>query len=363
VARAVLFLLVGLAAACTGPNPAFVTGAPEPPADAASGADGRVADGPTTTDAPAADAPAADAPAADAPLTDTPLADAPPVADAGPDAFVLPAGCGTGTADIGGVMNADGVVIDTDGSLFYLTDDTTHSYVGRIRPGQTAEPRWARIDDSPTTWGLALDSARKRIYVLVVDGPGALVAYDNIQGAPVGSRFLTGIDNGNDVVVGPDGDVYYGQQGNRHIYRVPPQGGTPEQVTMMPIGNNGLGQSPAALAFAADGGLLVGLEHGGSIYRLTLAGGREAGRNAVGSWTGWANGLTFDRRQRLYVAIYDDTAPRSVVRLEADGSATPVATGGRFSSLAFGRGALDCRDLYIAEPFAAMRRVRVSDSL
>jgi hypothetical protein len=329
-----LVLAVGLAAACTGANPAFVTGPAEPP-------DGAPAD------APAGDTRPADGFAADLP----------------PDAFVPPAGCGAGMADVTGIDNADGVQVDSDGTVYFLTDDTIHSYVGRVRVGQAPELRWVRVDDSPTTWGLALDSARKRIYVLVVDGPGALVAFDDIGGTPTGSQFVRGINNGNDVVVAGDGTVFYTQQGNRHVYRVPPQGGTPVQVTSLPLGAAAMNQAPAALAVAPDGNLIVGLENGGPLYKITLGGGVETGRAPVGGWMGWANGLTYDRRQRLYIASYHDTQARSVVRLEADGSTSTITAGGRFSSIAFGRGALDCRDLYVAQPFGPMRRVRVGDSL
>jgi hypothetical protein len=357
-----MLLLAGLAAACTGANPAFMIPSQldAPPSfDAPAGEAGTDAAG---SDAAGSDAAGSDAAGSDAAGSDAAGSDA-AGPDAPPDAFVPPAGCGTGTADVTGIDNADGVQVDTDGTVYFLSDDAVHSYVGRIRPGQAPEPRWVRVDNSPTTWGLALDSARKRLYVLVVDGQGALVAFDNITGAPVGSQFVTGINNGNDVVVAPDGAVYYSQQGNRHVYRVPPEGGAPALVTMTPVGSNVLNQAPAALAIAPDGSLLVGLERGGPIYKLTLAAGREVGRAPLGSWMGWANGLAHDRRQRLYVAMYDDTAPRAVVRLEADGSAIPITTGSRFSSIAFGRGALDCRDLYVADPNGPMRRVRVGDSL
>ena len=130
-----------------------------------------------------------------------------------PTPSCAPAGCGTVTTNVSSVMNADGVVVDTDGTIYTLTDDATHSYVGRIPPGGTADPRWLRVDNSPTTWGLALDSANARIYVLVVDGTGALVRYNTSRPQPRRRDLLQPDHNGNDVVVGPEGDVYYTQQG------------------------------------------------------------------------------------------------------------------------------------------------------
>jgi sugar lactone lactonase YvrE len=272
-------------------------------------------------------------------------------------------GCGTAAANITGITNADGVVVDTDGTLYFLTDDATHSYVGRTQPGRAPEVKWLRVDNAPVTWGLALDSALQRIYVLVVSGQGALVAFDHITGTPVGRAVLTGLANPNDVVVAADGTVYYTHQGDRQVYGFSPTTGTATRVTDVPLGSAALKQAPAGLTVDADQNLIVGLEHGGPLYKISLSGGREQSRTVFGSWTGWANGLAFDRRGRLYVSIYDDQDPRAVVRLEPDGTTVTVTSGGRFSSIAFGRGSLDCRDLYVADPFGPMRRVRVDDAL
>jgi hypothetical protein len=287
------------------------------------------------------------------------------VADRAPDGFVPPAGCGTGTANVSSILDADGVVADDDGTLYYLTDDSTNSYVGRILPGGVPDTKWLPVMNSPTTWGLALDREQQRIYVLVVDGGGALVKYDNIKGSPTGTVFYAPITNGNDVVVGSDGSVYFSQQGDRHIYRVPRAGGAAQRVSATTLGSVALKQAPAGLTFDPAGNLLVGLEHGGPIYRLALTGGVETGRTAVGTWTGWANGMTHDRAGRLYISLYDDLDPRSVVRLDTETptTTTTITSGSRFSSITFGRGTLDCRDLYIADPFGPMRRVRVVDSL
>ena len=105
------------------------------------------------------------------------------------------------------------------------------------------------------------------------------------------------------------------------------------------------------------------MEPSGPIYKLILTSGLETSRAPINSWIGWANGLTHDRQGRLYVSTYHDTSPRSVLRLESNGSVTTLTSGGRFSSIAFGRGPLDCRDLYVADPFGPMRRVQDPDSL
>jgi hypothetical protein len=330
---------------------------------------------PIPTDAPVEEIPVPPQPDAPAPVLDvapvidgavidaTPVVDVTVPLDLPPEVFTPPAGCGTREASVAGIKNADGVVVDTDGVVYFLTDDTNDSYVGRIPLGEVPDPKWLKVENSPTTWGLALDSARNRLYVLIVDGGGALIYYDDIKGAHIGHQLVLGIDNGNDVAVGPDGTVYYTQQGDRNIYSVSLTGGTPKLVTTKAIGTTST--RPAALAFTPGGDLLVGVENSGPIYTITLtAGGVEASRIPIGEWMGWANGLTYDHGGRLYVSIYHDTEPRSVVRLDPDGKTTfPISSGGRFSSIAFGRGPLDCRDLYIADPYGPMRRVRVNDSL
>jgi streptogramin lyase len=357
----VRIVLAALLTACTAPNPAYWPGT-----DVGAGEDERL-DAPSS---PAADAarPLSDAAVADGVIAsdvpaDAPAPDAASDADGGADARVTAAGCGTGVANISGISGADGLVIDTDGTLYFLTDDATSSYVGRIRPGQAPQIKWLRVDNAPVTWGLGLDSARRRLYVLVVSGQGALVAFDDITGTPTGKAVITGLKDPNDVVVAPDGTVYYSSQGDRQIYRLAPGGSTAVAVTTTPLGDAAAMQAPAALALDDAQNLVVGLAHGGPLYLLTLAGGVEQARTPYRMWTGWANGLTFDRRGRLYVSIYDDVEPRSVVRLEADGRASTVTSGGRFSSLVFGRGALDCRDLYVTDPYGPMRRVRVDDAL
>ena len=216
------------------------------------------------------------------------------------------------------------------------------------------------MDDSPTTWGLALDSANASVYVLVVDGPGALVRFSNLKTTAIGETFYSGINNGNDVVVGPEGDVYYTQQGDRNVYAVN-QARMRRKVSTTPLGSSS--QLPAALTFDSGGDLLVGLEEG-PLYRLTVTGGMEGMRAQMTGWNGYANGLAHDRRGRLFVSLYHDTQPRSVLRLDVNNNAvigaTTVASNGRFSSIAFGRGPLDCRDLYIADPYGPMRRVRIA---
>jgi sugar lactone lactonase YvrE len=137
---------------------------------------------------------------------------------------------------------------------------------------------------------------------------------------------------------------------------VAPAGGTPQRVSV-----GAFSQAPAGLAFAADGSLYLGLRAGGGIWRLLLdVTGTERGRERFGSAAVWANGLAFDRAGRLHVATYSEQTAGPVLRFQPDGTGpVEVLTGGRFASLAFGRGRLDCFDLYATEPFGRFHRVRV----
>src|SRR6185436_16344062 len=307
------------------------------------------------------------APDAAAPADAAPPADGATPADAAsPDrdtaVNVNSANCGTVVASVAGISGADGIVIDRDGTIYLLTDDATNSYVGRIQPRGTFQQKWQTIPNAPVTWGLALDEVRRRLYVAVVASNGSLVAIENIDTTPTRRTAATGLNNANDVTVAADGSVYWSNQGDRHIYRLDPNGGTPARVTKTALGNTTQMQAPSGVAVdPVTGDLLVGLEHGGPLYRLGLTSYMESSRNTVGTWSGWANGLTYDLRNRLYVGIYDDVEPRTVVRLEADGRAMVMLSGGRFSSLAFGRGVLDCHDLYVTDPFGPLQRVHIDD--
>ena len=102
---------------------------------------------------------------------------------------------------------------------------------------------------------------------------------------------------------------------------------------------------------------MVGMQNGGPILRLGLLNNREIDRKDFGSFRGWANGLAFDSAGRLYVGLWSNAAATQVVRLDAMGNnRTTVFNGAGFASLAFGRGMLDCFDIYAAVPDGVMQR-------
>jgi sugar lactone lactonase YvrE len=330
-----LALAILLCGACTRPNPAYGR---------------RVArDG-----APIADAPPGGPDPDAAPPTDGGRNDASDGPPGAPDGGIS---CGSARPDLSAVVGTDGLAIASDGTIYFTSDDGTHGWVGRMPPGQPAELDWLRIDWAPTLRGLALDEARDRLYVASVSGR-AIIVFDNLSGSASGTVLIERIDEVNDLAVDAAGNVYYGLQRDRHIYRIGPQGGAAERVTLQEVGDPAAGQAPAALAFAPDGALLVGMKNGGPIHRLVLAGGVEQSRSAFGTFDGWANGMAFDSAGRLYVGLYHDSNEARLVRLDADGfNLSDQLSGGRYGSLAFGRGPLDCRDLYAAQPHAAMQRL------
>jgi hypothetical protein len=286
------FLL--LAVGCTGPNPAYLGAEAHRPVDGgtADGALDRSAAGADTA-APAdavIEAPDSEEPEAASSPPDVSPPDAidqapgqpvdaaqPPEvavpADVGPELPTVPLDCAGGVANITGIAKADGVVVDADGTLYVLTQNGTHSHLGRVLPNGKPEPEWLEITYSPTPRGLALDSANQRLYALVIDGAGGLVMYENIKTTPIGSEPVKSVGRASDVTIGADRTVYYAQQSDRQVYRLSVTGGPPKLVTTAPLGDSILGQAPAGLAVAPNGNLLVGLERGGPIYELTLAGG------------------------------------------------------------------------------------------
>ncbi|HEY0705248.1 MAG TPA: SMP-30/gluconolactonase/LRE family protein, partial [Polyangia bacterium] len=267
-------------------------------------------------------------------------------------------GCGTERPDVSGAREPDGLAIDTDGTLYYSHVRDGWEILGRIRPGGAApEPEFARVVRGTTPWGLAIDDTRRRLY-FASSGAGTIYVFDLNQPRPAAQVFLSvPTIRPNDLAVGPNGDLYYSDHADNHVYRVDLMGAQ-RLVTTAPIGDGVQGYRPSALAFGPSGDLFVGMRGWGNIHRLTLTDGLETRRQIFGAFVGWANGLAFDQQGRLYVGLYDNDRTTDVVRLDPTGVAEEVLlSGGRFSSLAFGRGALSCNDLYVSDRAGGVRRL------
>jgi len=167
--------------------------------------------------------------------------------------------------------------------------------------------------------------------------------------------LVAGLMVPNEAVVGPDGAVYFSDSGDGHIHRVSPDGITSIVTASAILGPSG----PAGLAFGNHGELYVGVSPDGPIYRINLVNGVETSRARFGDVVAWGNGLVVDSAGSLYVSTYSSLGQARVWRVPANGlGATVVLTGASFGSMAFGRGALDCLDLYVAVLAGPLQRLR-----
>jgi sugar lactone lactonase YvrE len=328
------------------------------------GLDSRPADA-IAADAVAKDGPdalatmdASDGQPADVTLTvDMPLpVDTPPL----PPDMAVPAvdmpparpGCGSDRPDITGIQNANGLAIGMDGTIYFTQSAAPVGWVGRLRPGMPVESRWVSVPDGAQLWGLAVDSMRQRLYV--ASASGHIIHQIALGGAtPTLAPFTRDVDLPNKLVVGAGGVVYFADSDTK-IYRVQPTGDLYES-SARGYGNN----ASAGLAFTKTGDMLVGTLSNGQLFKVTLDGGIERTRNPLGSFRGWIEAIALDETGRIYVSNHGATGAESqVIRLNADGAAPmPLLDGPAFRGLAFGRGALDCRDLYVASQSGPLRRI------
>jgi len=287
---------------------------------------------------------AVDVPAVDAPAVDAPAVDAPVTGDSG-----TPASCGTERPTVSGVRGTEGLVIASDGTIYY---SQSHA-VGRIRPGMAPEPGWAQLPAAASTvWGIAIDVPNHR---LLVASPATRIIYsvDLTSDPPMGVSYLASAGQANGLTMGPDGALYYSDFSGGHVYRVTGiDAGTRTRVTTAAIpGADGL-------AFHRDGSLYVEGYSNGSLVKLTLTGNMETARETVATGLTAPDGLAFDAMDRIYIG-----GGGTLTRLDADGS-NPTVLLERLSAPAnveFGAGALPCTDIYVATG-GAMARYEMGDT-
>jgi streptogramin lyase len=340
-----LAVCAGTLLSCTAPNPAYRPEQPrgadardeQPDASHASSGETGDAAGPDTT----GDAWGPDVPAPTA------------------------AGCGSARPPLTDLVGVDSMAIDARGSIYFNNDDGTLGWIGKLPPHGPADKHWLSLPLGPPTRGMAVDDVLGVIYFTAgVPGSGAVeLQAADLTGAPIARTLYKGLIDANDVAVDLNGNVYVSDQGDGHIYSFTPSGQR-TKVTQTPVGMASNGTHPAGLAFAPDHTLVVGYKGHGKLVRLSIGANHvETHRGNFGPINDWVNGLAYDQRGRLYLALYDLVAPRDVVRLDADDAApVTIVSGGHFSAMAFGRGELDCTDLYIADPDAGMVVRRVTTS-
>lgn len=272
--------------------------------------------------------------------------------------------CGTARPDLTDLVSVDSLAIDRAGNIYFSTDNGTNARIGKLPPMNAAANRdWLVLPVGGPLRGMAIDSARSTLYY-TVGSARELQAVDLDAASPRPRTVARGLSDPNDLAVGPDGKVYLSDQGDGFVYSFTSTGQKTQVTTMGTIGETDNSIGPAGIAFASDGKLVVGAAGTDPLVRVTIgADGREAGRMAFGALRGWANGLAFDERGRLYVALFDLNQGRDVVRVDSDtASPVPFVRDGHFSSIVFGRGALDCRDLYAADPMGAVVRRMTTDA-
>jgi sugar lactone lactonase YvrE len=151
---------------------------------------------------------------------------------------------------------------------------------------------------------------------------------------------MTGSPNG--LTRGPDGAIYYSDFDGGHVFRTDDMG-QKTQVSTMPLG------AANGVLFDADGTLLVLDYNAGVIWRLTLgADHRETGRQRAGMVANAAlDGIARDDAGRFYLT---DNDAGTLHRTDATfGAQEPLLTGlSSPASIAFGKGALACHDVYVA---------------
>lgn len=372
-ARAGLVAL-GLATACTAPNPSFIgraNGRDGPAAEVAPPPDGAGSDAGEADLAPGETAPPdlvapqdLEMPLDSGPDPGADLAVTPDVVAEMPAAEVPPAECSGGAApSIGPIRNVDGIAIATDGVLYYSTNDGRDGLIGRLTPAGDHDLPFITVPGEPTTFGLAYDSPTQRLYFAGAT-TNTVYLFDLASATPrAPNKWIeSGLNRPNDLVLASDGSVYLSDQGTRRVLRK--SNGGPLTAVALDLGQEAAGQSPAGLAFGPDGALYVGIHNVGRVQRIQLdAMGTQQTRSDHGTTALWGNGLAFDELGRLYVATYSSTGSGAVVRFNPGGTGTPSPVSnvpaGNFASIAFGRGALRCDDLYIAQPSGPLLRVRI----
>jgi sugar lactone lactonase YvrE len=209
----------------------------------------------------------------------------------------------------GGPIEApDDLAFGADGSM-YVTD---------LVPGRV----WRRTPEG--AFDLVSDQVRapngiacvgNRLFVNEMVPGGRLLELFPGGGEPV---VLTGgLAMGNAMQLGPDGALYYPHMLTGEVFRIPPDGGSPELVADRLPG-------PVAVRFDAGGALLV-ISRGpeGIVTRIESHGSGE--RSTITSGVVGLDNAAFDTENRMYVSSF---ASGGILELHPDGRTRDIVRRG-----------------------------------
>jgi streptogramin lyase len=267
------------------------------------------------------------------------------------------ASCGGTHVNLNGITATPALAMDTDGTLYFIREMGTQVWVGRVLPGQAPDPSWKALPASVQIRGMIVDGQRKLLYLANFSG-NAIFSIKTTDSMPAATA--TGVAAPHGLAVGDDGFLYV-TISDGQVLRMSPDlaGWNVTHATAMPMFP--AGQRGLALAFGPSGDLFVG-SSSGAIKRFRVAAGKLSDPVDQTGVLGAVNALAFDIDGRLYVASTVGTTSQALNQI-APGAlvALPVVgVTGRLSALAFGRGALDCHDLYVADLAGAAKRVMVA---